>query len=651
MITHGPRGMPVHPYLDLAIATNFAYLRPGNWLPLLVEFASHVNRAQFTTLGWLDKGLKNDVLVPDLFKVSPHPAFDAPQFNFCVLLVRKCRAGAVVQDASWNNTILQADMGPPCESLDVGAFSFPDEPVDVEVEWMERVAVAVIDEGIGFAHPRFRNHPAGGTRVEYAWRQDSSIVRKKAQIDYAVTAAAAVGKVEDDVYRSIGGLVMAIEGFKPLARRHAHGTHVSDLASGYGPGAGPPRPLPLLLVDMPEAAVGDPAGSTLTPHAFYGLMFVWFCAMSMRRPGELLPVVANISYGPHDGPHDGSSWFEQCVDLLTDLTRLTHTPMRVVLAAGNYRQSRTHAHVDLPPGATRRLAWRVQPCGMTPSFMEIWFPTGSNVTVTLTPPVGAPYVNPPWVSFVSGAPRDCFLLFIPPTADDPWATPMWPLAPSGIWSVDVTNGATAGSVCFDAWIRRSDTPGGRRAKGRQSYFDDPAYKRHEANGRPKEFDEQPPVSYVRRRGTLSGIATGYTTSVVGAYRRDPNPLDQMPATYSSEGAEFRIPCRAITPDWLTPGEDACSFTGVLGAGTRGASRVAMNGTSAAAPQLTRFFAENWDGGLALPVPVPVPPPPPADVYQVSPRVPPADWQLVAGNGLIRLHPPPPFGCVWKNNRP
>lgn len=630
MITRATRRMPVHPYLDWAIATNFAYLRPGNWLPLLVEFAPHVNRAQFTTLSWLGNSLKNDVLVPDLFKVSPHPAFDAPQFSFCVLLVRKTRAGVVVQDASWMNTILQADMGPPCEPFSVVEFLFPDEwepdePDDVDCEWTQCVAVAVIDEGIGFAHPRFRGHPAGGTRVEYAWRQDSGIVLKKMQIDTAVAAAAAVGKVEDDVYRSIGGLMMGVEGFKPLARRRAHGTHVSDLATGYGPGAGPPRPLPIFLVDMPEAAVGDPAGSTLTVHAFMGLMFVWFCAMAMRRPCERLAVVANISYGPHDGPHDGNSLFERCVDVLTVLTRLTHTPIRVVLAAGNYRQSRTHARFDLPPGATQTLEWRLQPGGMTPSFMEIWCQAGMNVAVTLTPPAGAPLF---WIYAFPGVARDCVLLITPPTADDPWSPAS--VGPSGIWQVKVTNNDPTQTVCFDAWIRRSDTPGGRRAKGRQSYFDDPAYKRYEANGRPKEFDGPPPVSYVQRTGTLSGIATGSTTTVVGSYRCDPDMNARTAAAYSSEGSAFPIP---VMPDWGAPAEDAYSCPGALGAGTRAASRVAMNGTSAAAPQLTRIFAETWDGGPVLPVPPfdPLPPTVPASV---------------AGNGLIRSNPP--VRHVWKS---
>lgn len=653
MATHRTSGMPAHPYLDWAIASGFAYLRPGEWLPLLVEFEAQLTRRQFTTLGWLDDRLKSDVWVPDLFRGLPHPAFEVPEFNFCVLLIRKSGADAVVRDSSWQKAILRAELGPPGDRFDLGEFPMPPaEPADTQVEWQYRTVLAVIDEGISFAHPRFRKM-SGATRVEYVWRQDAGIELTAAQIDAEVVAAKAAGEGEDKVYRAIGGLDMHLEGYKPLARRHAHGTHVLDLASGYGPSAAPPPRPAIIAVDMPEGAVGDPAGSTLTTHATLGLYYVWLRAMSLRRPQETLPVVVNISYGPHEGPHDGSSLFERFVDMLTLLSRQTHTPMRVVLAAGNFRQSRAHACFELRPGAPQKLAWRVQPCGLTPSFMEIWFPANADVTVTLTPPSGAPLLlststavpnspvpkpSPPaWISFaVPGTALSCIVLCLAPTAEDPWALAPHPVAPSGIWSVEIKNDSNT-TVGFDAWIKRSDTPGGRRAKGRQSYFDDRAYLRFDTCTRPQEFDL--PGSYVQRRGTLSGIATGCETFVIGAYRRGPDRNDQMPAAYSSEASASPIPGRDMkAPNWLAPGEDACSCPGALGAGTRSGARVAMNGTSAAAPQVARFFAEHWDGTLPGPVPVLIDPP--------SSRVPVADRPLVAGDGLLRMKPP--VGRVWKD---
>jgi hypothetical protein len=66
----------------------------------------------------------------------------------------------------------------------------------------------------------------------------------------------------------------------------------------------------------------------------------------------------------------------------------------------------------------------------------------------------------------------------------------------------------------------------------------------------------------------------------------------------------------------------------------------MNGTSAAAPQLARIFAEHWDGTLPGPLPASVP------IDPVSSRVPLANRPLVAGDGLLRINPP--VGRVWKD---
>jgi len=642
----------VHPYLDWAIATNFAYLRPGNWLPLLVEFDPRLTRSQFTSLSWLGSSLSASVQVPALFQKLP------PGFNFGVLLVPRSNAQSLVQDAGWIQRILRAEMGPPCSNpvvLPTPPASFAPGPG----AWMQRMVVAVIDEGISFAHERFRN-TANQTRIAYLWRQDAGIELTPAKIDPVVAAAQAAGENEEAVYRAIGGLDMNAEGYKPLARRHSHGTHVLDLASGYGPNPSVSQPL-IIAVDMPEDAVGDPAGSTLIPHAAMGLLYVWLRAMAMRQPNETLPVVVNLSYGTHEGPHDGSSLFECFMDALIALSPVTETPIRIMLAAGNFRQSRVHAGFQLPVRLPQRLAWRLQPCGLTPSFMEIWIPAGAKVRVSLTSPSGAqlaqsPTTNPNpsidpsgfWIKYVweSGHVLGRFVLCIPPTAQDPWAPAPYQVVPSGVWDVTLTNAGGA-SVRVDAWIKRSETLRGRRAKGRQSYFDDPAYLRYELpgyQGRPREFDPQPVGSYVQRQGTLSGIATGFLTYVMGAYCRS----DQMPAAYSSEASG-----RMHAPDWLAPGDDAASCPGALGAGTRNGARVAMSGTSAATPQLTRFFAETWTGG----VPDPVPPTAP-----VSKRVPVADLVLVAGKGLVATdpltNPPtlpptnplpnPPIGRVWKN---
>ena len=650
---------PAHPYLNWAIATNFAYLRPGDWIPLLVEIDQKVMRSEFIGLEWLHEAHRDDVRIAKLFGEPLSEALESlgVTLRHYVILIRRTRAAAVVAASGWNQTIRRAEMGPPMPPeaasegppLEAPLISTPDPTLPGP-----RVLIAVIDEGIAFAHQRFGIVSGAGnmqTRIRYVWQQDSSELTA-AQIDSAVAQANALGAGEEAVYRSVGGLRMDAEGYKPLARRRSHGTNVLDLAAGFDPTAAAAKKRPILVVDMPESAVGDPAATTLTVNAYWGLFYILMRAWSMRAPDEVLPVVVNISYGPHEGPHDGTSMLEEFMDCLVQQTPAWGIPMQIVLAAGNYRQSRTHASFTLGlPSEERPLQWRLQPCAMTPSCMEIWLNpiAGATVEVTLKAPDGRQFAvsnlspsagEADATISVQYAPagtysklRSVVLLFVAPTAVDPWVEPANLTVPSGLWTVTIKNTSQT-SIDVDAWIKRSDTPGGRRAKGRQSYFDDPSYQRFDANGRPTEFDTG--TSIVKRQGTLSGIATGQYTKVIGAFQRKATPCAWMPAIYSSEASPTMK-----APDWLAPGDDSTACPGTLGAGTRSGFRISMNGTSAAAPQAARYYADQ----AGQPPPIP----PASVLVPVSNRVPIADRTWVAGAGLMDVRPP--LDRVWGDNRP
>lgn len=678
MATHGidreRSPSAVQPYLNWAIDTGFAFLRPGNWVPLLVEFTPDTTLSSFLQE---IKGLEQQVRVPALFR----PPLLPPDFKFCVVLIPSDPhiARDLTNSESWSKSILRLEMGPP---VTLPAVDETPQPVEdagnepcADASAQERVVVAVLDQGIAFAHDRFRfiDTGAAGTpqrsRVAFVWVQDASGTIGAStpgtevtalQIDTAVQQADLDGTGEEYIYRNLKALDMKLSGYKPLAHRESHGTHVLDLASGYDIQAAP-RTRPIIAVDMPEAAVGDPAGSTLTPHALWGLVYILDRAQRLRRPDETLSIVANLSYGPHEGPHDGSSVFERCADALIEWSAQRSTPLVLVLAAGNFRQSRTHAHFRLTPARPLRvLEWRLQPGGLTPSFMELYFPSGSAVQVTLTPPRG-PSIHIDTTLALPKTPvgtkglytmeyasvgltLSSIMLSVAPTAEDYEASTSHPVVPCGVWKVEVLAHA---ETDFDAWIKRSDTPAGRRAKGRQSYFDDPAYRRYDGHGRPIEFDGVDGMgkampggnggSYVQRRNTLSGIATGRLSHVIGAYRRGLDANDLLPLFRSSEAAGFQTPGRGMLPiNWLGPSrEGACP--GVLAAGTRSGIRVAMSGTSVAAPQATRYLADILAGVAG-----------PATFDMPLTRVPVGDTWRVDGIGLMRQRPP--IGRLWPSRR-
>ncbi len=97
---------------------------------------------------------------------------------------------------------------------------------------IDRVVIAVIDQGIAFANSRFFD--GGAPRIEYLWQQNllstapsgrlvmpftPGFELDKVAIQNAVTRSDAIGAGEDWLYRNNGGLSFSKDGYKPLARR------------------------------------------------------------------------------------------------------------------------------------------------------------------------------------------------------------------------------------------------------------------------------------------------------------------------------------------------------------------------------------------------------------------------------------------------
>lgn len=327
------------------------------------------------------------------------------------------------------------------------------------------------------------------------------------------------------------------------------------------------------------------------------------------------------------------------------------TPLRVVFAAGNHRQGRAHALFGLQTGQTENLLWRIQPDDRTPSFLQLWLQpnVGAKVQVTIQSPIGdfvtvtegtsQSFLGP--LGFLFGASyvaapsaRPHVEVRLEPSAP---ATPLdltQPTIPAGLWRITIRNVGTAHTE-VDAYIERDDTLPGRRANGRQSYFDDPNYQTHDNFGRRLEFNPNPNRSVVTRQGTLSGTATGRFSYVIGGYRRNVLTTEQLSASYSSEGPVAANSARTMkSPNWLAPSDDSIACHGVLAAGTRSGSSVAMSGSSVASPQAARWYADQFANGTPPGFGIPPGLMPPGS------RVPPTDVPLVAGDGLMALGPLP-----------
>jgi hypothetical protein len=502
------------------------------------------------------------------------------------------------------------------------------------------VVMGIIDDGIAFAHERFRKIVGGKieSRVENWWLQDGppspatppftdptppppppvpfGCELTRSQITGLLQNSVIAGDVDEDlVYRKARLIDFQKPGHKSAAWRIAHGTHVMDLACGFDPD--PPRnDRPIICVQLPIRVTADTAGASLFPHVFVAMWYILVRASQI--PGAAnAPVVINLSYGRLEGPHDGTADLELAIEFLV---AISGGRLRVVLPAGNSYLSRTHAQVTFASdNEAEELRWRVLPDDQTPSFVEVWLPKrdfgtfASRLDVTITSPTGESHTLPEfggpvkwgaapfyaeahfYFSLVTG--RTMFRLSARPTAD---LTPGAPLAPAGIWKIKLTNIALTGQTVH-AWVQRDDSLYGLPLRGRQSYFDDPDYERDRLDhaGRDNEFDNN--VSLARRESTISSIATGAAPTVMGAYLGKEKVL----AKYSSAGSRTAAPPRK--PNAAAVGEDSRVHHGVLAAGSHSGSVVAMGGTSVAAPQAARSIADQLAGGgppvlIALPQP-------------------------------------------------
>lgn len=450
-----------------------------------------------------------------------------------------------------------------------------------------RRVVGIIDDFVAYGHARLGD--AGGSRVRHVWSQDGTRPPGTDRARWLALGEAGYGWELRTHGLSRDELAATYPAVLPRA---THGTHVADLAAGAEPGAAAQPDI--VAVHLPRRAVADTSGSALKVQVLDALHYI------VQRAGPQADVVVNLSYGTMAGPHDGSTILERAID---QLVQLRAGRLVVVLPAGNSYEARCHAAFRLDSkNKCQTLRWNVLPDDATPSYLEVWLPEGAarHLTVKLRDPNGRSSdpcrVNSIWPApDVGPAQTDFAVIFFDKVADAERGTMVLiaiaatrpgrgggASAPAGVWQVDLSHEGTADLGEIHAWIERDDTLRGQPARGRQSYFLDEHYERWGRRPGQPQDDES---AYVKRRGSFNTIATGGEAIVVGAYMEQ----DGRVAPYSGGGPTRGAAPRGTT--LLASGEDSITQHGLLAAATRGVGRVRMNGTSVAAPQVTRAIVQ------------------------------------------------------------
>jgi hypothetical protein len=620
------------PYLAWGMATQFAYLggTPRPKIPVIIELNDKI-----TAKGFADAVAGADwITVPDLYR-NPPAKLEAT--TFCTALVsRNVLEDACAEEkqsnarAFWKHVKrfeialpVMATPAPPAFPQPTDARLLERKPrrTGGDNKVRARQVVGILDDGLAFAHARFRRADGISTRIEYFWDQnapegggfDGGYGREldRHDIDGLIERSTHGGCVdEDEVYRRAG--------YIEVRRRHAHGTHVLDLATGEEARKADAAPaIVVVQFQVPGRNLDDTSGLWLSAHALDGLRYI------VDRADRVLGgakqdanrIVVNLSYGFIAGPHDGTSIVESAMDQLLEL----RSDVSVVIAAGNSYLTRCHASFRPGDGhadkQVRTLHWRVLPDDATPSFVEIWLGRDNDpghVQIEIVPPSGDADASPrieqgTLCSFAPGRNPLCTVVYqdqvatgdklmilvaIAPTMAFDGTRDV---APSGTWQIRI-HGAHEKTV--DAWVQRDETPYGYPTRGRQSRFDDPAYQRYDRYGRPQVDDNESPI---KRAWTLNSIATGSATKVVAAMRLRPMqvpppsglPVYDAPAPYSAGGPDAAMVKRDVRtgPNAIAVADGSWARPYVFAAGSRSGSRVAMSGTSVAAPQFVRALID------------------------------------------------------------
>jgi hypothetical protein len=496
--------------------------------------------------------------------------------------------------------------------------------------------MAVIDDGIPFAHRNLLNEAGDSTRVEFCWLQSATtngnlLFGKEFTRTDIDALRATHGPDEDAIYHHAGALEETDGAPATLGHFASHGAHVLDAAAGRRNDGADLDLLRVIAVQLPASVTIDTTGYRKDGAVLAALHYIFARAedIALAYLGDAsaeLPLVINVSYGFTGGPHDGSDPLEGAIAQMVAARKAQNKPTTLVMPAGNSWADAMLGEIapgDLVVGRPFDIPWRLQPNDATSSYLEIWVPASgapSNYRLSLTDPQGRAVTTSASLAFTAGpggavVAADLSLsgAVVGQVDIAPFNT-AWtrarialasteprdqtlPAAPSGQWSVSLTRtGGAAPNGPVSCRIQRDNDPFGYVRGGKQSYFDELADERQTPDGAPARI-ENPPGAFVRRFGTVNGLATHDQVTVVSSHYADTGRATE----YASAGPLSPVPGAPGAVGVSMPADASTALRGSLAAGTRSGSAIRLSGTSMAAPLYARRIAlAHLDSALPWP---------------------------------------------------
>ncbi len=200
----------------------------------------------------------------------------------------------------------------------------------------EGVLIAVIDSGIDYSHPDFRNED-GTTRIVALWDQS---------IPGNPPAGFRIGTLytREQINEALAVPMPERMDIVPSADLSGHGTHVAGIAAGNGRASnglyrGVASRSELLIIKL-GTSIGD--SFPRTTQLMEALEFSIRQAIALGRP-----LVINVSFGNNYGSHTGRSLLESYINDVANMGRTN-----IVIGTGNEGATGNHAQGILRMGTT-----------------------------------------------------------------------------------------------------------------------------------------------------------------------------------------------------------------------------------------------------------------------------------------------------------
>ncbi len=408
------------------------------------------------------------------------------------------------------------------------------------------VLVAIIDSGIDYTHPDFRNAD-GSSRILYLWDQS---------LEGAPPAGFGKGRLFTKA--ELDAALQSPNPYSLVPSRDAigHGTAVAGVAAGNGNGndardVGVAPEAELIVVKLERSGA---IGFAMSTAIMRGVKFALDIALELERP-----IAINISNGTNDGAHDGNSLFEQYLNSASERWKSV-----ICVATGNEGSAGHHFN---GVAAEKRINYAEMVVGENVGslYITLWKNFVDSIDFELISPSGQSTGNIAATQSVTIATLDRVQVSVFYGQPNHYTTSqevyfslnaLGDAIPQGLWRLGYT-GTRIIDGRFDIWLPMTD------AVTRQTAFLVPSLQ-----------------------NTITIPATAYKVISVGAY----NSLLNTSTDFSGRGMPYGR--YGQKPDLVAPGVN------VLSAKT-GGGYDRFTGTSIATPFVTGSAALMLEWGIRL----------------------------------------------------